>query len=70
MKKVMKYFGDNREERGADISLNFLLVYYRENEEDKQNGLELDKLISKWQLNLPDYAWSNWCLGSHDHRKN
>lgn len=69
IKKVMKYFGLNREERGSDVAINFLITYYLDKGEDEKDGLELDKQLSDWQLNLPDYAWSNWCLGSHDSRR-
>ncbi|CAF4544404.1 unnamed protein product [Rotaria sp. Silwood2] len=50
VKTVIRYFGDNREDY----------------DEDEKHGLELDKILSDWQSNLSDYAWSNWCLGSHD----
>ncbi|CAF1067140.1 unnamed protein product [Rotaria sordida] len=66
IKKVMRYFGNNREERGSDIPINFLITYYLDKDENEKHGLELDKVLSDWQSNLPEYAWSNWCLGSHD----
>lgn len=65
----MKYFGLNREERGSDVAINFLITYYLDKDENEKDGLELDKQLSDWQMNLPDYAWSNWCLGSHDSRR-
>ncbi|CAF1248492.1 unnamed protein product [Rotaria sordida] len=66
IKKVMRYFGNNREEHGSDIPINFLITYYLDKDENEKHGLELDKVLSDWQSNLPEYAWSNWCLGSHD----
>lgn len=65
----MKYFGLNREERGSDVAINFLITYYLDKDDDEKDGLELDKQLADWQSNLPDFAWSNWCLGSHDSRR-
>lgn len=65
----MKYFGLNREERGSDVSINFLITYFLDKNEQEKHGLELNKQLTDWQSNLPDYVWSNWCLGSHDSRR-
>jgi alpha-glucosidase len=62
----MQYFAANREERGSDVSINFLITYYLDKDEKEKHGLELDKQLSDWQSNLPEHAWPNWCLGSHD----
>lgn len=67
--KVMRYHGENREERGSDISINFLITYFLDQDDENKNGLQLDKTLTEWQSNLPKYAWSNWCLGSHDSRR-
>ncbi|CAF4706256.1 unnamed protein product [Rotaria sp. Silwood1] len=66
VKTVMQYFGDNREECGSDVPINFFITYYLDKDDDEKHGLELDKVLSDWQVNLPEYGWSNWCLGSHD----
>ncbi|CAF1444558.1 unnamed protein product [Adineta ricciae] len=66
IQKVMNYYGANREERGSDVSINFLITYYLDKNDNEQHGLELDKQLTKWQKNVPRHAWSNWCLGSHD----
>ncbi|CAF1091752.1 unnamed protein product [Adineta steineri] len=69
IKKVMEHFALNREELGSDVSINFLITYYLDKEDDEKHGLALDKQLSEWHSNLPDHAWSNWCLGSHDSRR-
>ncbi|CAF4435070.1 unnamed protein product, partial [Adineta steineri] len=69
IKKVMEHFALNHEELGSDVSINFLITYYLDKEDDEKHGLALDKQLSEWHSNLPDHAWSNWCLGSHDSRR-
>ena len=32
----MKYFGLNREERGSDVAINFLITYYLDKDEDEK----------------------------------
>ncbi|UJR14046.1 hypothetical protein I4U23_001043 [Adineta vaga] len=65
----MNYYAANREERGSDVSINFLITYYLDKNDEEKHGLELDKQLTNWQSHLPEHAWSNWCLGSHDSRR-
>lgn len=69
MKKVTDYYALNREERGTDVSLNFRITYYLDGDQKQKHGLSLDEQLTQWQSQLPDHAWSNWCLGSHDSRR-
>jgi len=65
----MKYYGLNREQIGSDVSINFLMTYYLDKNIEGKHGLELDKQFDDWHSNLPDFAWPNWCFGSHDSRR-
>lgn len=65
----MNFFPASRAERGTYVPLNFYITYYLDKSNKEEDGVELNKQVSEWQDHLPEGAWSNWCLGSHDSRR-
>lgn len=57
--EVVTYYGSHSDE--FNFPFNFLLL-----SNTNWTGTEVSKRVSEWLDNIPEGAWSNWVLGSHD----
>lgn len=60
---VMSYYGSSGNMDECDFPFNFLLVKLPP---DEWTGTGVNITVSKWLNALPEGAWPNWVVGSHD----